>query len=100
PLGEALAGADVDGYARPPPVVDVEAKGDERLGAALRVDALFRAVARRRFAFDPPGVVLGPHGLGADVERVEDLDGPQRLHLLVADALRVHRRRRLHEREG
>src|SRR5690606_40944847 len=36
--GHALAGAQVEGHARPAPVVDLRAQRDERLGVAVVVD--------------------------------------------------------------
>ena len=48
PLGQPLAGADVDRHAGPAPVVDLELHGHVGLGLAVGVDALLLAVAGHR----------------------------------------------------
>ena len=54
----ALAGAQVERDALPPPIVDVRLQGDEGLGLALVAD--FLGVARHRFSVDrAPGILSG-----------------------------------------
>ena len=65
----------------------------------MRVDAHRVAVAGHLFAPDPPGRVLRPHHVLSDLVDGHHVHRLERLHLLVADAIGVEGRRRLHERE-
>ena len=96
PAGKALAGAQVEGRARPAPVVDRDAQGHEGLGVGLRIDARpprgSRAPARPRSTPGRTGRAPRPPSLGV----LEGRDGAQDLHLLVADLAALEARRRLH----
>ncbi len=98
-FGKALAGAHEDGHARPTPVVDLELHGHVGLGAAVGRHAVLLPVADHLLALGPPGVVLGPDHVGQDLLGRRNLDRPQGLDLLVADALGVDGRRWLHQGE-
>ena len=96
PLGQALAGAQIEGHARPPPVVHGELERGVRLRDRLRRDAPLLAVARDAPAADEAGAILGADGEAIDVV---GRDGPDRAHdlaLLVAHGIGVEGHRRLH----
>ena len=80
--GEALAGADVERDALPPPRIDAEPDGGEGLDLRIGGDAALLAIAAELSAHDVAGLERG--------------DGLQDFHLLVAQRLAVHPRRRLH----
>ena len=82
PFGPALAGAQVERHAGPPPVVDLAAHGDEGLGFGRRRDAGLVEVA----------AVLPPH----DVRWLDRAERPEDLVLLLADGAGVEGRRWLH----
>src|SRR5205085_1501665 len=100
PLGEVLAGADIDRDPRPAPVVDPQAHGDVGLGGGVGVDPLLLPVALDLLALDPALAVLAPDHVEGHLLGGEDVDRPQRLDLLVPDAVGVERGGRLHEGEG
>ena len=95
-LGQALAGPDVERDAGPAPVVDHEPGGDERLGLRLRVDLLLLAVARDLAWRRPSPGRTGRARRRRRHRPGRDVDGPQDLDLLVAQGVRLERRRRLH----
>ena len=74
-LGEALAGADVEGNAGPAPVFDLEAEGGVGLGLGAWMDAVFLAVADDGLAVDGAGAVLAADGVGG----MDGGDGASRL---------------------
>ena len=84
-LGHALAGAQVERHAGPPPVVDLAPQRDERLGVGVRADAGLVEVA----------VVLPAHHL----RRLDRAQRAEHLVLLLADRPRLERGRRLHRHE-
>ena len=86
PLGHLLAGAQVERHARPAPVVDVAAQGDERLGLRVGCNARLVAIAD----------VLPAD----DLARLDRQHGAEDLVLLLADRARLERGRRLHRHEG
>ena len=57
-LGQPLAGAQVEGHARPAPAVELQPQRDVGLGDRARIDPFFLPVARHLAAVDPPGGVL------------------------------------------
>ena len=63
-LGEALAGADVEGDTGPAPVFDLEPKRGVGLGLRARMDAIFLAIADDGLAVDDAGAVLAADGVG------------------------------------
>ncbi len=85
PLGELLAGAQVERHACPAPVVDLDPQRHEGLGVGVVGDLLLAAVAG----------VLAAH----DVVGLDRLHRPEDLELLVADRVRGERGRRLHRGE-
>ena len=87
-LGEALAGADVEGNAGPAPVVDLEAEGGVGLGLGAWVDTIFLAIADDGLAVDGAGAVLAADG----VRRGGWADGAPDLDLFGADGVRPRRR--------
>ena len=96
-LRQPLAGPEVERDAGPAPVVDLEPGGDERLRLRLGVDLRLLAVARHLLGRRP-----SPGRTGRGRRRPRDLvgrhrrDRPQDLDLLVAQGVRLERRRRLH----
>ncbi len=66
----------------------------------MRVDPLFLAVAGHAQAVDHARLVLGADDSHLGLVDPRGHDGTQQLDLLVADGGGVHRRRRLHHREG
>ena len=83
---QRLAGAHVPRHAGPPPRVDLQVRGDERLDGRVRVDARLLSVAD----------VLAAHGPG----RVDRLHRRQHLGLLVLQEGRVGSDRRLHRQQA
>ena len=94
----ALAGAQVEGHARPAPVVDVGAQGDEGLGAAGT--AQFVEVARDGTTIDRAGGVLPGDGLGRNIGTSDRTQRAQHLDLLVAHRGGLELRGRLHRGEA
>ena len=84
--GEGLPGPHVEGHARPPPRVDVQAGGHERLGRGARRDARLVEVAE----------VLAPH----DVVAAEALGRREHLALLVLQEVGLGTDGRLHRQQG
>ncbi len=80
-LGEALAGADVEGNAGPAPVLDLEPEGGVGLGLRAWMDAVFLAVADDGLAVDGAGAVLAADGVGG----MDGLDGLPDFDLFGAD---------------
>ena len=95
-LGEALAGADVEGDSGPAPVFDLEAEGGVGLGLGARVDAVFLAVADDGLAVDGAGAVLAADGVGG----VDGGDGLPDLDLFGADGGGLEGDGRLHGDEA
>ncbi len=95
-LGEALAGADVEGNSGPAPVFDLEAEGGVGLGLGARVDAVFLAVADDGLAVDGAGAVLAADGVGG----VDGGDGLPDLDLFGADGGGLEGDGRLHGDEA
>src|ERR1700676_1237383 len=99
-LREALAGAEVEGNARPAPVVDQKFQGNEGLGVGLRIDVGFFAVARELFAVHFTRAVLAANRVGEDFFGAERLDGVKDFGLLVAAFIGVEGDGRLHGGHG
>ena len=99
-LGQPLAGLQVEGHARPAPVLDLGADGDVALGRALGVADVLGVgrglLAVRAVAFG----VLAPDRARLDVLRRDARQAAQHLDLLVAHRLRVEARGRLHRDEA
>jgi hypothetical protein len=97
---QALAGAEVKGHAVPAPVVDLQPEGDEGVGGALWLDALFLGVCRNRTAPDESGLVLAAHHPHRDVVPHRRHDRAQDLHFFIADRVAVEEGGRLHRHHG
>src|ERR1022692_766992 len=85
PLGKPLAGAQVEGYAGPAPVIDEAFQGDEGLGIRIAVDAFLRPISR----------ILPAD----DISRLDWQHAAKDLVLFLADRLWLQGRRRLHRRK-
>ena len=92
---EPLAGPDVERRVRPPPVVDVELRGDVGVRLRARVDAGLLAVREHLLPLDPAAAVLAPD----DRLRPRRVHRAQHLHLLVPHRVRREVDRRLHRGE-
>ena len=101
-LPQRFARAQVDRDALPPPVVDVEARGRERLRLGLRIDILLLPVAgpQHLAAVVHLGAVLAAHHVAAHLLRRVDAHGLQQLGLLVADGVGLEGARHLHAEIG
>ncbi len=101
-LGEALAGAQVEGDPAPAPRVERHAQRDEGLVLGARRDVGLGAVARHLVAAHGAGGVLPAHREAEHLLLAADgVEGAQHLDLLVAHGVGVPRGGRLHggERE-
>src|SRR5204862_4362373 len=76
PLGQPLAGSDIERDARPAPVVDEEAGRDERLRLRQRIDLRLLAIALDLSRGDPARTVLAADDMARDL-RPGHLDGAQ-----------------------
>src|ERR1700751_210222 len=85
PPVKAFPGTQVEGDARPAPIVDQDLSGDEGLRARGGADTRFGAVSRGCFAVDRTSSVLAAHDRLRDHDEVERADGLQDLELFVAD---------------
>src|SRR4029077_21040149 len=99
-LGEALAGAEVEGNAGPAPVVYEKFQGDEGFGVGLGIDVGFVAVASELLAVHFARAVLAANRVGEDFLGSEGLNGVQDFGLLVADFVGVEGDGRLHGGHG
>ena len=99
-LGQALAGAQVEGHVGPAPVVDQQLQRDERLGRSSRGR---RAAPRGRPARarrqTPPRRTGRAPCASSTSSGSDRLDGVEHLRLLVAHGVGVERDGRLHRRQ-
>ena len=99
-LRESLPCAQVEGDARPTPVVNLKACGNEGLRLRCRVHSRLATVACDLCCADPAWAVLAAHHLAADLLRADEAHGTQHLHLLVAQCFCVKGCWWLHRNEG
>ena len=97
-LRQALAGAQIERYVGPAPIVDVGLERHERFGARLMADLIGKALddasiygARR---------ILAAHDTGRDVAAAHDAQAAQHLDLLVAHGIGGESLRRLDGRQA
>src|SRR6185437_700583 len=83
PRSHPFAGADIEWYACPAPVIDQEPQGHEGLGFGIRRDALFLAVSRHALSVDFTSTVLTAHGITQHVFSAEWLNRVQNLGLFI-----------------
>src|SRR5688500_15010632 len=97
-LWQALAGPHIERDARPAPVVDRQAGRDVRLRLGRWIDVLLLPVARHLRGGDPARAVLPADDIAGRVGGTGDR--AQHLDLLIAQRVRLERRRRLHRDEA
>ncbi len=96
---EALPGAEIEGDARPAPVLDQDLQRGERLGLGSGGDARLVAVGGDLPSVEQAGTVLPADAVAQHLFRLHRADRVEHLHLLVTDRLGRERRGRLHRDE-
>src|SRR5579872_4512122 len=99
-LRQALARAEIEGNARPAPIVDIELEGNKSFGARLGVDSRLGPVARHSFVGDYAVPVLSAYALLQHIFGVQRLQRMQDLGLFISYGIGLKRDGRLHRSQA